>query len=243
MNEASKQQKVLLIVANPSVSTTLGWPVGYWLSELTHAYYELTEAGIEVTIASPQGGKVEMDTYSDPRNPDGYAMDDIVSLGYLHYEPFLKQLEDTPSISQFSSSEFDAVLVAGGMSPMFTFAADLSLQRLFTEFFETGKIASALCHGTALLFECRLADGSPLVQGRTIIGVTNDEEDAFDRMAGQTVMPFRIEDRAVLQGAKFVHGAPFEPYVVRDGNLITGQQQHSGKLTARLVVRALNGEA
>lgn len=240
MDNVIPRKRALLVVANPSVSTTLGWPAGFWASELTHVYYELSEAGVEVTIASPQGGKVEMDAYSNPLNPDGYAKDDILTLGYLHHEPFMLLLDDTPSVSSFSPEEFDAIVIAGGQSPMFTFDKEESLQRLFSQFYESGKIAAALCHGTALLLHCQLTDGTPLLLGRTITGFTNEEEEYFDRMVGQTVMPFRIEDRAIALGADFVKGQPFEAFAVQDGRLITGQQQSSGKKTARLVIQALS---
>src|SRR5262245_20037803 len=66
---SSEAKRVLIVVANPAVATTVGWPVGFWAAELTHPYYELTERGFSVTIASPKGGKVEMDALSDPRHP------------------------------------------------------------------------------------------------------------------------------------------------------------------------------
>lgn len=239
MENNATRNKVLLVVANPSISTTLGWPVGFWASELTHVYYELGEAGMEVTVASPQGGKVEMDAFSNPLNPNGYAAGDIITLGYLHLESFRSLLEDTPAIAQFTSDEFDAIIVAGGQSPMFTFDKEEGLQRLFSEFYENGKIAAALCHGTALLLYCSLADGTPLLQGRTITGFTNEEEEHFDQLIGQPVMPFRIEDRANALGANFVKGHPFEAFAVQDGRLITGQQQYASKKTAQLVIQAL----
>ena len=79
---SSQPKRVLIVVANPGVSTTLGWPVGFWAAELTHPYYELTERGVEVTIASPEGGKVEFDAYSDPRDPSKLV------LGGPHHDGF-----------------------------------------------------------------------------------------------------------------------------------------------------------
>ena len=81
---SSKRKKVLMVVANPAVSTTLGWPVGFWAAELTHPYYELTERGVEVTIASPDGGKVEFDGYSDPRDESKWSAEDLISMGFVH---------------------------------------------------------------------------------------------------------------------------------------------------------------
>src|ERR671932_796912 len=80
----STPKKILMVVANPSVSTTTGWPVGFWASELTHPWYEFTEVGYEVTLASPEGGKVEVDAMSDPRDESRYSADDVISMGFLN---------------------------------------------------------------------------------------------------------------------------------------------------------------
>lgn len=64
---AGARKRVAMVLSNPAVSTTTGWPVGFWWSELTHPYYEFGEAGCEVEIFSPNGGKCEADAMSDPR--------------------------------------------------------------------------------------------------------------------------------------------------------------------------------
>jgi putative intracellular protease/amidase len=230
---------ILLIVANPSVSTTLGGAVGFWASELIHPYAEFTNAGCQVTIASPNGGKVEFDGYSDPRDVSGYSKDDTLSLQYIDRPEFMQLLENTPAISNLDMSNFDAIVVCGGQSPMFTFRQNHMLIQLFSDFYATGKPTAALCHGTCVLLEAKLANGSYLIQGKTITGFANSEEDYADRVVGQKVMPFRIEDEAKKLGANFVTKEAFSSHAVRDGNLITGQQQNSGAETAKLVLMAL----
>ncbi|GAB4293869.1 MAG: type 1 glutamine amidotransferase domain-containing protein [Desulfuromonadia bacterium] len=235
------ERKILIVVANPSVSTTTGWPVGFWASELIHPYDCLVAAGYRVAIASPNGGKVELDAYSDPRDASGYSRDDTLSLKYLEDQSFVALLQNTPSVSTVSVKDFDAIIVAGGQSPMFTFEAATDLQHLFMDFYNAGKVSAALCHGTSLLLYLKNPDGSPFVTGRTITGFANSEEDFVDQTVGQKLMPFRIEDEAIRLGARFVTGPAFQPFAVRDGNLITGQQQHSGGEVARLVIEALKG--
>ena len=238
-----KSKHILILVANPAVSTTLGWPVGFWAAELIHPYDDLTRAGHRVTIASPKGGRVELDAYSDPRDASGYSKDDTLSLSYLNQPEFVKLLDDTPSVSVLNPAAFDALIVAGGQSPMFTFRNHLALQKLFLAFLDTGKPSAALCHGTCLLLDLKLADGSPLIRGRKITGFANSEEDFADKVVGQKVMPFRIEDEARRLGADFVTAPAFQPFAVRDGNLITGQQQHSGHEVAKLVLQALKEQS
>jgi putative intracellular protease/amidase len=230
---------VLLIVANPSISTTVGGSVGFWASELIHPYDEFIKTGSQVTIASPNGGKVEFDSFSDPRDASGYSKDDTLSLHYIHQPEFMQLLENTAVIADLDISNFDAIVVCGGQSPMFTFRQNQTLVQLFANFYETGKPTAALCHGTCVLLEAKLSNGAYLIQGKTITGFANSEEDYADHIVGQKVMPFRIEDEAKKLGANFVTKEAFAPHAVQDGNLITGQQQNSGAETAKLVLAAL----
>jgi putative intracellular protease/amidase len=230
---------ILLIVANPSVSTTLGGSVGFWASELIHPYDEFIKAGCQVTIASPNGGKVEFDSFSDPRDASGYSKDDTLSMGYINQSEFMQLLENTPAIASLDITNFEAIVVCGGQSPMFSFRQNLTLIQLFSNFYATGKPTAALCHGTCVLLEAKLANGAYLIQGKTITGFANSEEDYADGIVGQKMMPFRIEDEAKKLGANFVTKEAFASHALQDGNLITGQQQNSGAETAKLVLAAL----
>jgi putative intracellular protease/amidase len=234
-------KKILMVVGNPAISTTTGWPVGFWASELTHAYKEFEDNGYEVTIASPKGGKVELDALSDPRDKSGYSKDDKISLEYLEKPEFTKLLENTPKVSDLSVSDYDAIVVVGGQSPMFTFKGEVDLQKKFMEFYDNKKISAALCHGTSLLLYLKDKEGNPFVRAKKMTGFSNEEEDFVDKTVGKKVMPFRIEDEAEKLGANFVKEDTFKPYAVKDGNLITGQQQNSGRETAKLVIESLEG--
>lgn len=236
---ALSARRVLIVLANPATSTTLGIPVGFWASELTHAWAEFHEAGYAITLASPEGGRVEVDAWSDPRDPSGYSADDLLSLGFLSSPKHAALLEATVPLARVRVEDHDAILVAGGQSPMFTFPQATGLHALIRGFWDAGKPVAALCHGTCALLPVTLADGAPLVRGRTMTGFANSEEDAADQYVGAKVMPFRIEDEARELGANFVTARAFTPFAVRDGQLITGQQQRSGRATAELVIAAL----
>ncbi len=236
---SSKPKRILMVVANPGISTTVGGAVGFWASELIHAWYEFTEVGYEVTIASPNGGKVEFDRDSDPRDPGGYSAHDILSMGFIHTPHLMALLDNTKSLSDANVEDYDAIVVAGGQSPMFTFPTETRLHQLMAEFYEAEKVTAALCHGTCALLFVKLSDGKPLVAGKTMTGFANVEEDFADQYVGQKLMPFRIEDEAKKLGANFITGGLFKAFATRDGRLITGQQQYSGKATALEVIRAL----
>jgi putative intracellular protease/amidase len=236
---SSTPKKVLIVVANPSTSTTMGWPVGFWGAELTHPYYELTERGVEVTIASPDGGKVEMDSLSDPRDESKWSAEDLITMGFVNTPELTALLEDTPSLSDLDLDEFDALMVAGGQSPMFTFRDNEDLKAAIRHFYEAEKPTAIYCHGTAALVDLKLSDGSYLVDGKTVTGFANVEEEFSDRFVGQKVMPWRVEDVLKQRGANYINGGLFKAFAVRDGRLITGQQQYSGRKVARIVIEAL----
>jgi putative intracellular protease/amidase len=232
-------RKLLMVVSNPAVSTTLGGPVGFWASELIHAWSAFTEEGYDVTIASPDGGEVQVDAYSDPRDASRYSAEDLLSLGFLNSPEHVALLESTKPLKDCHVEDFEAIVVVGGQGPMFTFPTATVLHDRLREFYEAQKVTAALCHGTCALLYVRLSDGTPLVRGKTMTGFANSEEDFADGFVGRKVMPFRIEDEARKLGANFITGGRFKRFATRDGRLITGQQQYSGRATAELVIRAL----
>ena len=235
-----KKTRILMVVSNPTTSTTTGWPVGFWAAELTHAYKLFLEKGYDVTIASPKGGKVEVDSLSDPKDSSGYSKEDLISFQFLQDKKFSTLLENTKKVSDLAEEDFDAIVVVGGQGPMFTFDTETGLQDTFLRFYKKGKISAALCHGTSLLLYLKNNNNNkPIIQGKKMTGFTNEEEDFADRVIGKKVMPFRIEDEARKLGADFKKGNAFEAFAIRDGNLITGQQQYSGAEVAKLVIRAL----
>jgi putative intracellular protease/amidase len=240
-------KSVAIVVANPSVSTTTGWPVGFWWSELTHPYYRFTEQGYEVEVFSPDGGKCEADAMSDPRDPSGYSSTDLISMGFICTAALAALVEATKPVVTLDMALFDAILVTGGQSPMFTFEKAVGLQKKFAEFYEAGKLACALCHGTALLRYTKLGNGELLAKGKTVTGFANVEEDFADNAVwsmnllprDRHVTPWRIEDELKKLGANYIQAGLWRGFAYRDGNLITGQQTFSGSETAELVVRAL----
>jgi putative intracellular protease/amidase len=241
------RKRIALVIANPTVSTTTGWPVGFWWSELTHPYHRFIEAGYEVEIFSPAGGKCEGDAMSDPRDASGYSSSDLISMGFLATPALAALVDHTAPIADLDTARFDAIVVAGGQAPMFNFETAADLHRIFAEFYESGKVAAALCHGVAILRYARTSGGELIAKGKTVTGFANVEEDFADRAvwslgylpAGQCIVPWRIEDEMKALGANYIQAGLWRAFAFRDGNLITGQQNFSGAATADLIVRAL----
>jgi putative intracellular protease/amidase len=244
---ASKKKRVAIVIANPAVSTTTGWDVGFWWSELTHPYYEFTEKGYEVEIFSPDGGKCTADAMSDPRDVSGYSATDLISMGFIHTPSLAALVENTKKVSEIEVDKFGAIVVAGGQAPMFTFENAADLHAKFVEFYEKGKVASALCHGVAILKFAKLSNGEYLAKGKTVTGFANVEEDFADEAVwsygmlprDKHIMPWRIEDEMKAIEANYVQAGMWRGFAIRDGNLITGQQNFSGGETAKLIIAAL----
>jgi putative intracellular protease/amidase len=240
-------KRVAIVLSNPAVSSTTGWPVGFWWAELTHPYFRFTEVGYDVELFSPLGGRCEPDAMSDPEDASEWQAEDVISRGYKHDPQFLKLVETTSPVDQVAPDRFDAIVVVGGQGPMFTFEAAVGLHAKFTEFYEAGRVCAALCHGVALLRYTGLSTGEPLVAGKTVTGFANVEEDFADRSvwdmgalpSDRHVMPWRIEDELKALGANFIQAGMWKGFAVRDGNLITGQQNFSGGETADLIVETL----
>ncbi|MBL7847665.1 MAG: alpha/beta fold hydrolase [Cyclobacteriaceae bacterium] len=237
---AGTKGKVLLVVSNPSVSKQTGWPIGVWAAEVTHPYWEFSEAGYTVDIASPDGGPVKFDGFSDPEDVSKYSAFDLISLGFKKDPAKMALLENTLKLSTVNPADYKALFICGGQGPMYTFIDNTELHKFFADFYLTGKPAAAICHGTAILLKTKLPNGKFLVEGKRWTGFASSEEQYADNFVGMKIQPFRIEDEArKMPNSRFEVGAPFAPHAIQDGNLITGQQQNSGTAAARLTLKAL----
>lgn len=233
------QKKILYVVSNPA--TLKGFPVGFFAEELTRPFFDFIQAGFEVDLASPKGGKVTFDGFSDPANEGTLYPHDLVTLGFCNHNEFGKLMEDTKAISDFDVSDYDAVCVAGGGGPLVTFKDDTVLHSCIADFYEKGKVVGMLCHGTCLLLWTTLSDGRLLAEGKTWTGYSDAEEEMNNQAAGGIkINEYTIESEArQILNTNYEAKEPLTPFAIRDGRLITGQQQHSSALFSELVIEAL----
>jgi len=148
---SKKLKKVAIVISNPSISSTTGWPVGFWWSELTHPYLKLTEIGHEIEIFSYFGGKCEADAMSNPEDPSQWQAEDVISRGYIHDPDFLNMVNNTKPARDIDVDSFDAIIIAGGQGPMFIIESATDTIQKFVDFYESGKLAVALWCGCASL--------------------------------------------------------------------------------------------
>lgn len=234
-----KPRRILSIVSN--TAELKGFSVGFFAEEMTRSFLMFTEAGHQVDLASPNGGEVMFDTHSDPRTPDGAYADDLISLGFVHHAKFGAMLKDTLPISAVTVDHYDAVWVAGGGGPLLTFKDNMTLHTLVASFYEKGKIVALICHGSSLLLWTRLSNGRLLAEGKKWTGFTDAEEEEVNLAFGMRLNDYTIQSEANrIEGTSFLCRGANEPFAIRDGRLITGQQQYSSGLTAELVLEALD---
>jgi putative intracellular protease/amidase len=237
---ATMTKRIVFICSNQVANPNVDFPVGYYLPELAHPFQAFTQKGYQLTIASPNGGAIIHDEMSDPDGRFGNPMD-FISRGFKVTPKITEILKATKPIADIKVDDFDAIFVVGGLGPMITFANNEALHRLFASFYEAGKVSATLCHGSVILLKTRLSNGKLLSDGKTWTGFCDAEEAVVDKAYGKAVQPFRIEAEAKkIPGSKYLQGAaPFKPFAVTDGKLVSGQQGSSGMATAEHVIKAL----
>ena len=229
-------QPVLMIMTSHALLGNTGKPTGIWAEELTTPYYALVDAGFDVTLASPQGGKPPFVADSLTIKPDDTAstvtrfLADPVAMG---------KFNATLKTADLQASQFSAVFLPGGHGTMWDTATDAATARLVADSFNAGKPTAAVCHGPAGLVKALRPDGKSILFGKKVNGFTNLEETAAGLM---DVVPFHLETKMRELGGVFESGPNWAPYAVRDGHLITGQNPASSALVAQHVVVALQGK-
>lgn len=206
---------------------------GWYLSEVTHIYYPLTEAGYAVDFASPQGGAAPMDESSR-------KLDDPDNKKFLENKVLLKQIDQTKSLSQIKASEYQIIHFAGGHGAMWDFHNSETLNKLAANIYEQGGIVSAVCHGPAALVNVKLTNGDYLVKGKEVSAFT-DSEEAEVKMT--SVVPFLLESTLRERGAKLITGKNWQDQSVVSERLVTGQNPQSGHSVGKKIVelaRSLN---
>jgi putative intracellular protease/amidase len=226
-------QRVLIIATSHTSLGTSGKPTGVWAEELVLPYYQLIDAGAAVEIASPKGGALAF----DPSSIKPAGQNDALIERFLADPVAQAKAHATHVAAAVDASGFDAVFFPGGHGAMWDLPVDTGVTRAVQAAFAAGALIVSVCHGAAGLVAARRADGKPIVEGKRINSFTDAEEDAVG-LSG--VVPFRLESRLRELGAVF-EGAPnWQPFAVRDGQFITGQNPQSSKLVAQHVVEALS---
>ncbi len=221
--------KVLFIISNSETA--------FWLSEVTHPYWHLIERGVEVDFASPDGGKVVYDSYSDPYFEHSLEAEDIVSKGFLSDPALVAKFETTLKLSDANLNDYDAVHVAGGRGATFDLFPNADVAKVLEDFWAKDKVVGAICHGSIAL-----GNIPDRVRGKRTTGYTLEADKYLQGLFGPT---FEIPNypQVVLESVSTYSRADDsnDPYVIRDGKLITGQNQQSASEYSIVLLAALTG--
>ncbi|MEU7820628.1 type 1 glutamine amidotransferase domain-containing protein [Catellatospora sp. NPDC049111] len=211
--------KVLMVITSHDQLGDTGRKTGFWLEELAAPYYRFRDAGWDVTLASPLGGRPPL----DPKSNEPEFRTDLTRR-FEADAAAEAQLDTTLRLDSVSADDFDTVFYPGGHGPMWDLAEDPVSIALIEQVVRSGKAIALVCHAPGALRHVTTPEGTPLVAGRKVTGFTDTEEEAV----GLTkVVPFLVEDELVAKGAHFSKADDWQPYVVTDGRLITGQNPAS----------------
>lgn len=228
--------EILMIVTSHATLGPTGKATGLWAEELAAPYYALTDHGARVTIATPAGGRAPI----DPGSLKPAGQNDPVVERLLADAPLQARLADTPKASDFDGQAFDAVFFPGGHGTMWDLPNDPGVTQAVERAFAAGKLIATVCHGAAGLVTAKRPDGEPLVKDRKVSGFTNAEE---MEVGLEKIVPFLLESRLRDLGGVFVGTGNWQPFAVRDGQLITGQNPQSSQRVAELMMQALRSPA
>ena len=220
--------KILMVLTSHDQLGTTGEKTGFWLEEFAAPYYVFKDAGAEITIASPKGGQPPLDPKSD--EPD-FQTD--ATRRFEKDSEAQAVLASTLPLAGISAADYDAVFYPGGHGPLWDLAEDRTSIELIETMFADGKSVAAVCHAPAIFRHAEGPDGSPLVEGKSVTGFSNSEEEAVQLTE---VVPFLLEDELISKGGNYSKSSDWHPYVVTDGNLITGQNPSSSEETAQAVL-------
>jgi putative intracellular protease/amidase len=223
---------VLIVLTSHAELGNSGEKTGFWLEEFASPYYRLKDAGLTLTLASPKGGQPPLDPKSDQADFHTDA-----TRRFDNDPAAQEKLASTAVLAEMNMQDFSAVFYAGGHGPLWDLYDDSDSIALIEKFIVAGKPVAAVCHASAVLLRAKGPDGQPLVKGKQVTGFSNSEEAAV----GLTdVVPYLLEDQLVAIGGIYQQVEDWNPLVIVDGLLITGQNPASSDAVAEALLKAIN---
>ncbi|QUJ77150.1 type 1 glutamine amidotransferase domain-containing protein [Sulfitobacter albidus] len=222
---------ILMVLTSHEDLGDTGEKTGFWLEEFAAPYYTLKDAGAQITLASPKGGKPPLDPKSDSDDAQTDA-----TRRFKEDASAQSALATTRKLADMDAGEFDAVFYPGGHGPLWDLAEDADSIKLIETFAAHDKPIGAVCHAPAVFKHPKGPDGAPLVKGRRVTGFTNGEEEGV----GLTdVVPFLVEDMLKENGGTYEKGDDWASFAVTDGKLVTGQNPASSEAAAKALLKLL----
>lgn len=222
--------KILMVLTSHDRLGNTDRTTGFWLEEFAAPYYVFRDAGVHVTLASPQGGQPPIDPKSDL--PDDQTP---ATVRFKQDVEAQKALSRTLKLADMKSEDFNAIFFPGGHGPLWDLADNPDSIALIESFYNSGKPVAAVCHGPAV-FHRVMYKGAPVVKDKRVTGFTNGEEEAVGL---NNVVPFLVEDELKRLGGLYEKGPDWESFAIVDGRLVTGQNPASSTAAAKTLVELL----
>lgn len=223
--------KILIVLTSHDQLGETGKKTGFWLEELAAPYYTFIDAGADVTLASPAGGQPPLDPKSN--EPDAQTE---TTKRFEADEVAMQALANTHKLSEVLNQDFDAVFYPGGHGPLWDLANDQNSISLIEQSLQANKPVALVCHAPGVLRDVKNAEGRPIVEGKSVTGFSNTEEDGV----GLTdIVPFLVEDTLKEKGGQYSKTEDWQVHVQQDGLLITGQNPASSAATAEALLKLL----
>jgi len=225
-------RKILMVLTSHDELGNTGKKTGFWVEEFAAPYYAFIDAGVEVILATPQGGPAPIDptsTLADFQTAatDRYDGDDVAQA----------KIATTVTLSSVNQADFDAVFYPGGHGPLWDLTDNSDSITLIESFLKAGKAVATVCHASAALLNVKQASGEFAIKGKAITGFTNSEEEAVQLTE---VVPFLLEDELIKRGGEYQKAQDWHAFVVQDGLFITGQNPASSALVAEKILTHLS---
>jgi putative intracellular protease/amidase len=223
--------KVLIVLTSHSELGNTGKITGFWVEEFAAPYYVLSDAGAEVTLASPKGGQPPI----DPKSAEP-ASQTAATRRFDADEALKQKLSTTKKLAEVKADDFDAVFFPGGHGPLWDLTNDAASIQLIRDFWSAKKPVAAVCHAPSVLLNVKNEKGEAMLKGKKVTGFTNTEEEAVQLT---DVVPFLLEDELKNRGGIYSKKEDWASYVVTDGLLITGQNPASSEEAAKALIELL----
>ena len=226
--------RILIVLTSHDQLGNTGEKTGFWLEEFAAPYYTFKDAGVEITLTSPNGGQPPIDPKSE--------LDDFQTDATRRFNADKKSqtlLAETVKLSEIKASDYDAIFYPGGHGPLWDLVNNQNSIRLIESFWANNKPVSAVCHAPIVLVNAHDENGNPIVKDREVTGFSNEEETSV----GLTnVVPIQVENKLIEKGGIYSKADSFTSHIICDGNLITGQNPASSESVALAVLELLNND-
>lgn len=208
-----------------------GKPSGVMASEMTHPYYNFLDAGMEVDVASIEGGEIPVDPQTLM-----YMIRTPEDVRFLNDPAFQAKVKNSLRIDDVDFTQYDIIFMAGGWGAAYDLGySPVLAEKVSQAYYAETPVIGGVCHGVLGLINAKDRDGNLLIAGRRMTGVSDKQI----KELGIEITPQHPETELRKAGVIYESQSAFRDFfathvVVDDEQrFVTGQNQNSGHETAQ----------